>query len=185
MRGKTYSNAAGQVDDLFAFDPDAFGISRREALQIDPQQRLLLEVVRHAMEHGQHRPDSLSGPRTGVYVACSSFDHMGSFLADMARSDQSFMYGNAMSIVTNRVSRHFDLRGPSLTVDTACSGGLTALDLAVSALQSGKIDTAIVAAANAPAPPETVSARAYWLAAPIPTGRRAPRWHRQATARSR
>ena len=148
VRGKTYSTAAGQLPHLFDFDPESFGISRREAPHIDPQQRLLLEVVRDAMEDGQHPPHTLAGPRTGVYVACSSFDHMGSFFADMARSDQAFMYGNAMSIVANRISRQFDLRGPSLTVDTACSSGLTALNLALSAIETGEIDTAIVGGAN-------------------------------------
>src|SRR5436190_211517 len=43
-RGKSYSWAAGILDDIWGFDPAVFGISPREAVQIDPQQRILLQL---------------------------------------------------------------------------------------------------------------------------------------------
>src|ERR1700732_2623262 len=44
-RGRSYSWAAGILDDVWGFDPAVFGISPREAEQMDPQQRLLLELT--------------------------------------------------------------------------------------------------------------------------------------------
>lgn len=142
--GKTYTWAAGQLDDVWDFDPAFFGISPREALQIDPQQRLLLQLVWEALEHANIPPSELAGTSTGVYVGASSLDYHHRFLVDPAVADMQFMTGNTLSIVSNRISYIYDLRGPSFTVDTACSSSLVALHEAVSALESGQIDTAIV-----------------------------------------
>ena len=49
-RGKSYTWAAGVLDDIWSFDPGVFGISPREAEQMDPQQRLLLELTWEALE---------------------------------------------------------------------------------------------------------------------------------------
>ncbi|WP_209015944.1 type I polyketide synthase [Roseibium sp. RKSG952] len=142
--GKSYTWAAGQLDDVWAFDPAFFGISPREALQMDPQQRLLLQLVWEALEQANVRPSDLAGTNTGVYVGASSLDYHHRFLVDPATADMQFMTGNTLSIVSNRISYIYDLRGPSFTVDTACSSSLVALHEAVSALESGQIDTAIV-----------------------------------------
>ncbi|MEM5585844.1 SDR family NAD(P)-dependent oxidoreductase [Roseibium sp. AS2] len=142
--GKTYTWAAGQLDDVWGFDPAFFGISPREAIQMDPQQRLLLQLVWEALEHANIRPSDLAGSSTGVYVGASSLDYHHRFLVDPAMADMQFMTGNTLSIVSNRISYIYDLRGPSFTVDTACSSSIVALHEAVSAIESGQIDTAIV-----------------------------------------
>jgi len=142
--GKTYTWAAGQLDDVWGFDPGFFGISPREAVQMDPQQRLLLQLVWEALEHANIRPSDLAGSSTGVYVGASSLDYHHRFLVDPAMADMQFMTGNTLSIVSNRLSYIYDLRGPSFTVDTACSSSIVALHEAVSAIESGQIDTAIV-----------------------------------------
>ena len=142
--GKTYTWAAGQLDDVWGFDPAFFGISPREAVQMDPQQRLLLQLVWEALEHANIRPSDLAGTNTGVYVGASSLDYHHRFLVDPAMADMQFMTGNTLSIVSNRISYIYDLRGPSFTVDTACSSSIVALHEAVSAIESGQIDTAIV-----------------------------------------
>lgn len=48
--------------------------------------------------------------------------------------------GNAPSLLPNKISWFFDLRGPSVHVDTACSSGLTALDLACQSILSGNAE---------------------------------------------
>lgn len=144
VSGKTYTWAAGQLDDVWGFDPAFFGISPREALQIDPQQRLLLQLVWEALEHANIPPSELAGTTTGVFVGASSLDYHHRFIGDPATADMQFMTGNTLSIVSNRISYIYDLRGPSFTVDTACSSSLVALHEAISAIESGQIDTAIV-----------------------------------------
>ncbi|MEL7462970.1 MAG: SDR family NAD(P)-dependent oxidoreductase [Pseudomonadota bacterium] len=147
--GRSYTFAAGQVDDIWDFDPGFFNVSPREAIQMDPQQRILLQTVWEAVEHAGLRPDDLSEGRTGVYVGASASDHSFTFLGDPALVDAQFMTGNTLSIVSNRISYLLDLKGPSYTVDTACSSSFYAMHQAVQALRSGEIDTAIVGGVNA------------------------------------
>lgn len=45
--------------------------------------------------------------------------------------------GTVACITPNRVSWYFDLRGPSVHVNTACSSSLTAVDLACKSILSG------------------------------------------------
>ena len=146
--GRSYTFAAGVIDDIASFDPGAFGLSLREAEQIDPQQRLLLELVREALEDANIPFDRLSDERVGVFVGASSLDHSMYFAADIAAADSHFVTGNAMSIIANRISHIFDFTGPSLTIDTACSSSLVAFDRAVKAIEAGEIDLAIVAGVN-------------------------------------
>ncbi len=147
--GRSYTFAAGQVEDIWDFDAGFFGVSPREAAQMDPQQRILLTAVWEAVEHAGLRPEELSKGRTGVYIGASSSDHSFTFLSDPASVDSQFMTGNTLSIVSNRISYLLDLHGPSYTVDTACSSSFYAFHQAVQALKSGEIDTAIVGGVNA------------------------------------
>ncbi len=148
MQGKSYTFAAGVLDDIWGFDLSAFNLSPREATLLDPQQRLLMQVVFEALEDAHIDPATLSGQRVGVYVGASSMDH-GTILArDESLTDAYLMTGNTLSLVANRISHAFDLRGPSFVVDTACSSSLVALDVARKALDAGDIDTAIVGGVN-------------------------------------
>ena len=151
--GKSYTWAAGVLDDIFSFDPSVFGISPREAMQMDPQQRLLLELTWEALEDAGIRPSGLSGEDVGVYVGASLTDYGNILSSDPALADAQFATGNALAILSNRISYIFDLHGPSLTIDTACSSSLVALHHAVTALRSGRIDTAIVGGVNVIASP--------------------------------
>ena len=152
-RGKSYTWAAGVIDDVWGFDPALFGISPREAEQMDPQQRLLLELAWEALEDAGIRPSSISGSDVGVFVGGSSTDYATSRWGDPSGVDSFFATGNALSILANRISYVFDLHGPSVTVDTACSSSLVALHQAAEALKAGRIDTAIVGGINVLASP--------------------------------
>ena len=146
--GRSYSFAAGVIDDVWGFDATAFGMSPREAEQVDPQHRHLLEVAHDALANAGIRPSLLAGSPVGVYVGASSVDHAARFFADPSAAGMHMMTGNSLSIMANRISYTFDLRGPSLAVDTACSSSLVALDLAAEAIRSGAIETAIVGGVN-------------------------------------
>jgi acyl transferase domain-containing protein/NADPH:quinone reductase-like Zn-dependent oxidoreductase/acyl carrier protein/NADP-dependent 3-hydroxy acid dehydrogenase YdfG len=152
-RGRSYTWSCGVLDDIWGFDPSVFSLSPREAEQMDPQQRLMLELTFEALEDAGIKPSVLAGSETGVFVGASALDYGNLRILDSAGADPYFATGNTLSIVSNRVSYAFDLHGPSFTVDTACSSALVALNEAVLALRSGRIDTAIVGGVNVLASP--------------------------------
>lgn len=152
-RGKSYTWAAGVIDDVWSFDPTVFGISPREAEQMDPQQRILLELTWEALEDAGLRPSAVAGSGIGVFVGASSLDYGNLRILDTSSGDAYAATGNVLSILSNRISYIYDLKGPSFTLDTACSSSLVALDTAIIALQSGQVDTAIVAGVNVLASP--------------------------------
>jgi acyl transferase domain-containing protein len=173
VRGATYTFAGGYLREAHAFDAQAFGLSPREAAQMDPQQRLMLEVVWEALEDAGIPPSSLAGRAVGVYVGASATDYADVPLLDLGAIEAHFMTGNSLSIISNRVSYVFDLKGPSLTLDTACSSSVVALAEAAMALESGRIELAIVGGVNVLASPAPFIgfSRAGMLS---PTGRSRP-----------
>src|SRR6266403_6005948 len=147
-RGKSYTWSAGVLDGIDLFEPAFFGISPREAVQMDPQQRLLLELVWHAFEDAGIPPSKFSGSSAGVYIGASATDYSDLRLGDPAGADSYFMTGSTLSILANRISYVFDLRGPSLAVDTACSSSLVALHHACEAIRGKRIASAVVGGIN-------------------------------------
>ncbi|SPB15582.1 type I polyketide synthase WcbR [Caballeronia novacaledonica] len=146
--GRSYTFAAGVLDDVAGFDANFFGISPREAAQMDPQQRLLLELAWEAFEDAGMPPRAQRGTRCGVYVGVASPDYGNRSMDDLSAIDPYSATGNTLSIASNRLSYWFDLRGPSMSIDTACSSSLVALHQAVRALESGEADTAIAGGVN-------------------------------------
>ena len=147
-RGRSYTWAAGVLDNIWDFDPGVFGISPREAIQMDPQQRILLQLTWEALEDAGIPPSSIAGTEVGVYVGACQVEYGHRFGIDHAVADSHFATGTALSVVSNRISYVFDLHGPSMTIDTACSSSMVALHEAVEALRAGRIDTAIVGGVN-------------------------------------
>src|SRR6185312_8738229 len=95
-----------------------------------PQQRLLLEVAWQALEHAGIAPTALAGTDTGVFAGICTYDYGARQLEDLPGVEAWTGIGAATCAVANRVSYALDLRGPSMSVDTACSASLVALHLA-------------------------------------------------------
>ncbi|RYP59770.1 hypothetical protein DL771_010748 [Monosporascus sp. 5C6A] len=135
-------------DDLANFDPSFFGITPIEAMWMDPQQRKLLEVVYEALESGGISLEAISGTRTAVFAA--------SFTADwqqMSFKEPSFRHslsatGVDPGIISNRISHVFNLNGPSIVCNTACSSSVYALHNACNALRNRECEGAIVGGVN-------------------------------------
>ncbi len=159
---------AALLPDADAFDLAFFRIGRRMAVWMDPQQRLLLETSWHAFEAAGIPPSTLRGEEVGVFVASATAD----FRERMMRTgtvDRYSAVGGLSTYLANRLSHQYDLRGPSMTVDTGCSSGLSAVSLAVSGLRAGDFDTALVGASNVCAEGWYSAAMAY-MGALSPSG---------------
>ena len=138
----------GFLEHVDQFDADFFGISPREAVFVDPQHRLLLEVTWEAIEDGGQDPERLSGAPVGVFVGISTNDYAQLQAMRGGASDGYRITGSAASIAANRISHHFDFRGPSLSIDTACSSSMVAVHLACKSLWDGECDLAVAGGAN-------------------------------------
>lgn len=137
--------------DIAGWDAGLFGFSHREALRMDPQQRLLMDLTWQAMEDTGTPPARLAGSRTGVLLGFSDAFQYGQLQADLegrnAYTDPYMGQGSLASVVAGRIAYHFDLRGPALSLDTACSSALVAVHLAAQALRNRECDYALAGGA--------------------------------------
>lgn len=145
---KTDCSHGAFLEGIDRFDPLHFDISPREATFMDPQHRMLLEVAWETMESAGYTRARLHNEKVGLFVGVEKQDYV-ELLKDSAHGLDGYMNtGNAHSMLANRVSRYFSWRGPSMVVDTACSGSFTALSLAVDQLRQGRIEQAFVGGVN-------------------------------------
>ncbi|KAH8658350.1 polyketide synthase [Xylariales sp. PMI_506] len=136
------------TQDPALFDSAFFGISNVEAKAIDPQHRMMLEVAYEAFEDAGLRLEDLAGSDTAVFCAVSHHDYERILGRDPEVSPGYRFTGTGPSMLANRVSYVFDLRGPSMTLDTACSSGLVALHQACMSIRAGEVKQALVGGAN-------------------------------------
>jgi acyl transferase domain-containing protein/thioesterase domain-containing protein/acyl carrier protein len=148
MRHRNYVPAAAVLDGFEQFDADFFGFSPKEAAIMDPQHRQFLEVAWEALESAGHPPESFPGA-IAVYAGCG----MGSYFyfnicsnPDLVANTGMFLLrhtGNDKDFLSTRVSHIFDLKGPSVNIQTACSTSLVAVHYACQALLGGECDMAL------------------------------------------
>ncbi|CAH0027307.1 unnamed protein product [Clonostachys rhizophaga] len=134
--------------NISSFDASFFRISPQQAAVMDPQQRILLEMTYEALESAGMPREQYRGSNTGVFGALFITDFDRNMLKDTIGKSPYTLLGNEEAILTNRISHALDLHGPSLTLDTGCSGGMVALHQACNALRSGECETAIVVSGN-------------------------------------
>ncbi|GFF29324.1 lovastatin nonaketide synthase [Aspergillus udagawae] len=134
-------------EDPARFDAKFFDLPARQASVMDPRQRLLAEVAWECMENAGQTAWSGSGQKIGCYVGVFGNDWL-----ELAMQDtQDFSYNriaSTMEFLPNCISYLFDLTGPSVAYNTACSSSMTALHDACQALYDGDCKAAIVAGAN-------------------------------------
>ncbi|MEU3039543.1 SDR family NAD(P)-dependent oxidoreductase [Streptomyces diastaticus] len=143
-----YGRWAGFLEDVDRFDPGLFGVLPREAAAIDPQERLFLETCWNLLEETGYLGEHHRVPETGVFAGLM-YGSYGKIAA--AEGWPRGEFGGAHSAywsVANRVSYFFDLNGPSLAVDSACSSSLTAVHLACDSIRRGECRMAIAGGVN-------------------------------------
>jgi len=132
-----YVPYGGFLDDVDQFDASFFGMIPREAQITDPQQRLFLEICWEALERAGINP-ATDGGRLGLFAGCGTELYLRELLGDpeVARSVDAMQLkiGNTKDHLAPRTSYLFNLRGPSVPVQTACSTSLVAVHLACQSL---------------------------------------------------
>ncbi|KAF6820842.1 beta-ketoacyl synthase domain-containing protein, partial [Colletotrichum plurivorum] len=136
------------------FDAGFFEVPRLDAVAMDPQQRQLLEVVYECLENSGVTLQSLRGAQVGCFVGSYAVDYADIQARDPEDRAPSVTIGVGRAILSNRISHFLNIKGPSMTIDTACSGSLVALDVACRYLRTGEVDGAIVAGCNLYLSPE-------------------------------
>jgi phthiocerol/phenolphthiocerol synthesis type-I polyketide synthase E len=135
------------IEQAEYFDAAFFGYAPREAQVIDPQHRVFLECAWEALEHAGYAPAALP-ESVGVYAGASMNSYVyAQLLRNPALAEAvggyQIMLGNDKDFLCTRVSYKLGLRGPSMTVQTACSTSLVAVQVACRALQRAECDMAL------------------------------------------
>ncbi|HEX6494084.1 MAG TPA: aminotransferase class III-fold pyridoxal phosphate-dependent enzyme, partial [Acidobacteriaceae bacterium] len=148
-----YVPARSVLDDVDLFDAAFFHIYPREAEQMDPQHRIFLEICWEALERAGHDPQRTEAS-IGVFAGSAlntyllhNLAHDRAFLerftADYQAGSYVTMMGNDKDFLPTRVSWKLNLRGPSVTVQSACSTSLVAVCQACQSLLTYGCDMAL------------------------------------------
>lgn len=152
-QGQKFIRARGVIEGADLFDADFFGMYPKEAQLIDPQHRLFLECAWEALESAGHAPESYPG-LIGVYAGLAMNTYLlhnlcvdRAFAADFSANYQvggyQTMLGNDKDFLPTRVSYKLNLRGPSMTIQCACSTSLVAICQACTSLLTYQCDMAL------------------------------------------
>ncbi|WP_394823180.1 type I polyketide synthase [Pendulispora albinea] len=139
-----YVRASSTIEGTDLFDAEFFGYAPREAALMDPQHRLFLECAWEALETAGYNPRAYPG-RIGLYAgtAPSSYLAFAHLLGNLSDGVLQKFIANGTDFLSTRVSYKLHLRGPSLTLHTACSTSLVAIHLACQSLLLGESDMAL------------------------------------------
>ncbi|KAH8738439.1 hypothetical protein BGZ61DRAFT_409366 [Ilyonectria robusta] len=126
------------------FDAGFFSITPEEAKGMDPAQRILLELAYESLENAGLKIDEVANQRMSCYVGACQHDYWDMQAYDMDSAPKYTATGTGPALLSNRISWFFNLKGPSITIDTACSSSMTALHLASQSIRHGESDSALV-----------------------------------------
>lgn len=151
-----YVGSRGILPSAKEFDALFFGLNPKVASAMDPQQRILMEVSWEVLEQTGYLPDHHEGT-VGVYAGCGHntyythnvmpnkelIDQVGEFQASTV---------NEKDYIATRIAYHLNLKGPAISIHSACSTSLLAMAEATEALRNGQCDIAIAGAASITSP---------------------------------
>jgi acyl transferase domain-containing protein len=149
-----YVPRTAQMPGVDRFDAPFFGIGDQEAEILDPQQRIALELAWEALESAGYDPEAEAGRRSiGVFAGASLstyllFNLIAGLTPDVGVDPLEMLTGNSGDSLATRISYKLNLKGPSFTVQSACSTSLLAVHLAAASLQNDECDLALAGAVS-------------------------------------
>ncbi len=156
LRSPQYVKAGGAIEGIELFDAPFFGFGPREAAVLDPQHRLFLETAWTALESAGYNPSSYPGA-IGVYAGAG----FSTYLLHMLNTNPEVVevvgtlqlqISNDKDFLSTLTAYKLDLRGPSMTVQTACSTSLVAVCLACQSLLNYQCDIALAGGSSVKVP---------------------------------
>ena len=151
INSPNYVRRRGIINGAEYFDAAFFGITPRDAEIMDPQHRVFLECAWHALEDAGYDPEK-SEDRIGVFGGTGVSWHLNSATNNPSvkkyASGTSIVTGNDKDYLATRVSYKLNLRGPSLTVQSACSTSMAAVVLGMNSLLNYQSDLILAGGAT-------------------------------------
>jgi len=158
LANHSYVRRAALLDGIDEFDADFFRFTPHAARMTDPQHRLFLQCSWHALEDAGYDPEQIEGS-VGVYGTSTTSGYLLHNLMSHQNPDTVIGQGvtfemvnlslhNDKDYLATRVAHQFNLRGPALSVQTACSSALVAVHLACQSILNGECDMALAGGAS-------------------------------------
>ena len=145
---KTNCKWGSFINGVDEFDPLFFNISPADAKLIDPNERLFLETTWNLLEASGITSTILKEKyqnNVGVYVG-AMYQHYQAIDSDLRSKSARMIF--SYGFIANRVSWFFNLKGPSIALDSMCSSSLTGMHMACQAIRNGDISLAIAGGVN-------------------------------------
>ena len=170
LANHAYVRRAALVNGIDEFDADFFGFTPQVARSTDPQHRLFLQTAWHAIEDAGYDPADIEGS-VGVYATSTTSGYLLHNI--MSNHDPNVVMGQGITFdmvnlslqndkdyLATKVAHAFNLRGPALSVQTACSSALVAVHLACQSILNGECEMALAGGASLRIPHHV----GYWYA---------------------
>ena len=170
LANHAYVRRAALVDGIDEFDADFFGFTPQVARSTDPQHRLFLQTAFHAIEDAGYDPAEIEGS-VGVYATSTTSGYLLHNI--MSNYDPNVVMGQGITFdmvnlslqndkdyLATKLAYALNLRGPALSVQTACSSALVAVHLACQSILNGECEMALAGGASLRIPHHV----GYWYA---------------------
>ena len=158
LANHAYVRRAALLDGIAEFDADFFGFTPQAARMTDPQHRLFMQSAWHALEDAGYDPAQIEGS-VGVYATSTTSGYLLHNI--MSNHDPNVVIGQGVTFemvnlslqndkdyLATKVAHQFNLRGPALSVQTACSSALVAVHLACQSILNGECEMALAGGAS-------------------------------------
>ena len=131
IQDPSYVKARGIISGGETFDAAFFGINPREAEVMDPQSRVFLELVYEALENAGYESESDNG-LIGLYAGCGQNTYFANHICGRREiidrvGEFQTMLANEKDFLTTRAAYKLNLKGPAISINTACSTSLVAV----------------------------------------------------------
>ncbi|WP_186741644.1 non-ribosomal peptide synthetase/type I polyketide synthase [Spirosoma utsteinense] len=151
-----YVKARGVIDKAEEFDAFFFGINPKMAELMDPQQRVFLEVAWEALEDAGYTSEKYNGS-IGVFAGCRFNSYYQNNVASHPELIEKVgllpvMTYNDKDYISSRTAYTLNLKGPAVTVQSACSTSLLAIAQAVESIRASQCTMALAGGAIITAP---------------------------------